>query len=211
MAGKQTTTNETPAPVVASDILKSLSPEAQALFAMQAAMLEEMKAARDIAPQAQAQAFAKINDPSNKSAPLISVLNPRGEKDFPMPRLKCEIWAPWRSRPEDHGLDREEVELFNLLEPGEYVIELVDGSQQKVVVLATRHAITGAYTRLTLSGPLSDEGKPTPLFTAEIKDRFPAMRLMLRDILGDKAKDVMTMKQEVKLVADGTLAVSVGA
>lgn len=208
MAGKQTTTVD-PAPV-AADILKGLSPEAQALFAMQAAMLEEMKKAREVAPQIQAAAFAKVNDPSNKAAPLISAVNPRGEKDFPMPRLKCEIWAPWRSRPEDHGLDREEVELFNLLEPGEYVIELTDGSPLKVVVLASRHSISGEVTRLTLSGALNDEGKPTPLFTAEIKDRFPAMRLMLRDILGEKAAHVMTMKAEIAKVQAGELAVSVG-
>lgn len=206
MAGKQTT-QDAPA---GADILKSLSPEAQALFAMQAAMLEELRASREAQPMAQAQAFAKVNDPSNKVGPEISVFNPRGQKDHRMPPLKCEIWAPWRSREGDHGLDREEVELFNLLEPGEYVIELVDGSPQKVVVIPQRHAITGALTRLTLSGPLNDEGKGTPLFTTETKNLFPATRLWLREILGDAAKGVMTMKDELKLIQRGELAVSAG-
>jgi hypothetical protein len=210
MAGKTTQTETATPALVGADILKGLSPEAQALFAMQSAMLEEMRAAREVAPHAQAQAFAKINDPSNKSGPNISTLNPRGEKDFPMPKLKCEIWAPWRSRPEDHGLDREEVELFNLLEPGEYVVELVDGTPHKVVVIPQRHSLSGALTRLTLSGALNEDGKATPLFTQESKTLFPSMRLMLREILGDKANGVMTMKQELKLIADGKLAVSVG-
>lgn len=207
MARPKTETDDTQ---TAADIVKGLTPEAQAMFLGMQALIEEMKATRESQPQAQAQAFAKINDPSNKMAPLISACNPRGEKDYPMPQLKWEVWAPWRSRPVDHGLDREEVELFNLLEPGEYLVELVDGTLQKVAVVAMRHSISGDITRLTLSGALNDEGKPTPLFTQENKGQFPAMRAMLRDILGDKAKGVMPMKEEVKLVANGELAVSVG-
>ncbi len=197
-------------PLVGADILKGLSPEAQALFAMQAAMLDEMRAAREVAPHAQAQAFAKINDPSNKSGPEISAFNPRGQKDHRMPALKCEIWAPWRSRESDHGLDREEVELFNLLEPGEYVIELVDGTPHKVVVIPQRHSLSGELTRLTFSGALNDEGKPTPLFTPETKNLFPSMRLMLREIIGDKATAVETMKVEIAKVKSGEYLVSVG-
>lgn len=193
------------------EILKGLSPEAQALFATMQATLQELKASREAQPMAMAQAQAKVNDPSNKVGPEVSVFNPRGQKDHRMPVLKCEIWAPWRSRESDHSLDREEVELFNLLQPGEYVIELVDGTPQKIVVIPQRHTISGEITRLTLSGPLNDDGKATSLFTAENKGLFPAMRLMLREILGDAAKDVLTMKQEVALITKGELSVSVGA
>ena len=204
-----------PKPDTAADMLKSLSPEAQAMVLSMQAMIDELRASRPD-PMAQALAHAKIMDPSNKVGPNISVCNPRGEKDFPMPVLKCEIWAPWRSRPQDHGLDREEVELFNLLEPGEYRVELVDGTTQRVVVLGQRHALTNEWTRLTLSGPLNDEGKGTPLFTQENKGLFPSMRLILREILAqtdqaDAAAAVMTMRQEVAKIASGELTVSQGA
>lgn len=192
-----------------------VSPDTLALIeqmrAQNEAQLEELRRARQEQPKAQAEAFAKIQNPSNVVPTGRSAFNPRGDKlnDYAMPRLKCEIHAPWKIHPEYHGLDREEVELFNLLEPGEYRIELNDGTPQKIVVVARRHAISGEFTALTMGGPLDDKGHPTALFTKELKERFPPMRTMLRDMLGARATGVLTMKQETALIAAGELTVSV--
>jgi hypothetical protein len=135
--------------------------------------------------------------------PQISAFNPRGERQYPMPRLKCEIYAPWTIDPNSHGLTREEVELFNLLEPGAYTVSLTDGDSAKVEVIADVNEATGRIEKMKL--------KPTPSWSDEHRQRFPAMATMLRDMLGDSAKGVVSMKEEQRQIANGTLAVSVSA
>jgi hypothetical protein len=148
---------------------------------------------------------------SNQAGPHISAFNPRGEKDYPMPPLKCEVNMPFPQRPGLHGFTREEVELMNLVEPGDYVIELNDGNPQRVSVIGKKNHADGRLEGLTFSGPLDpDSGRYTPLFTAENKQRFPTCANLLRQIVGAKADGVLPMKQEVALIADGTLAVSLG-
>ncbi len=156
---------------------------------------------------------------SNTQHPKISVFNPRGDKDFPMPDLKCEVNAPFPLRPGQHGLDREEVELVNLTMPGAYHVELNDGSIQEVLITGRVNKATGKVDSMRWSGPLDeDTGHPTPLFTTETRQRFPALRVMLRQILGDRdafdsddfadlygrddspAQQVMPMKIEVRKV-----------
>lgn len=150
---------------------------------------------------AQAQAFEKAQNPSLKVTTQVSHFNPRGEKDFPMPALKCEFHAPWKIHPAYHGLDREEVELFNLLEPGEYTVQGNDEAPLKLRIIARTNDATGAVERMDFK---CDQ------FTAEHKgQRLPAMRAILRDILGDKAAGVRPMTEERKLIATGKLAVSV--
>lgn len=195
---------------LSEEILKGLSPEAQALLAMQARLIDELRESRTAQPEAFARANKEINKKENAVGPAISVFNPRGEREYPLPALKCEIYAPWRIHPAYHGLTREEVELFNLLEPCESKIELVDGTDQRVVILGQRHHLTGALTRLTFSGPLNEEGKQTPLWTMESKGLYPSMVLILRQILGTKADAVVSMKQEQTSIEAGELPVSVG-
>ncbi len=126
---------------------------------------------------------------SNASHPKISVYNPRGEKDYPMPDLKCEINCPFPLRPNgQHGLDREEVTLFNLTMPGSYTIELNDGSLMPLLITGRVNKATGSVASMRWSGPLDeDTGDPTPLFTTETRQRFPSLRKILRQILGDKS------------------------
>lgn len=133
----------------------------------------------------------------------ISCFNPRGEKDFPLPKLKCEIYAPWKLTLTNHGCDREEVELFNLLEPGTYTITLNDDAPAKVDVIAARNDATGKIEQMKL--------QPTPSWSGENRQRFPAMRKMLREMLGEKADVVMTMQKERLGIASGAIPVSVSA
>ena len=67
--------------------------------------------------------------------------------------------------------------------------------------IARKNDATGALEEMTLN--------PTPPWNNEHRNRFRAMHLMLREILGDKAAGVVTMKAEKAQIADGTLAVSV--
>ncbi len=159
----------------------------------------------------QQQQLKQTAKKSNTQGPKISVFNPRGEKDYPMPRLKCEVYAPWKMSPEIHSLDREEVELFNLLEPGDYTIELTDGSSARVCVVGVRNSNTGALEKLSLLGPKDDTGLHGALFTNENKQTFPPLRSMLRQMIGQPAVQVLSMKKELAQVHAGQLAVSVGA
>jgi hypothetical protein len=162
---------------------------------------EQAKAAQTVA-----EATAKRLKPKSleiAEIPQISVFNPRGEKDFPMPTLKCDIFAPWKLSTTNHGLTREEVELFNLLEPGTYTVTLVDESTAKVDVIAARNDATGAIEQMQL--------RPTPSWSNEHRQLFPAMAKMLREMLGEKADAVMTMKKERAGIVAGAIEVSVSA
>jgi len=151
-----------------------------------------------------AQATAKRLQPKSlevSQITQISPFNPRGEKDFPMARLKCAIYAPWKIDPQGHNLTREEVDLFNLLEPGEYSFDLNDGAPATMRVVGVRNDATGVIEQLQLS--------PTPTWDNEHKGRFRSMADTLRQMLGDRASSVRSMRQEKALIADGQLAVSV--
>jgi hypothetical protein len=180
----------------------ALSPEAAALLEGFKGITNELKQSRLDAPDVQAKAMKKAMRPSNDTTHGISAFNPRGEKDFPMPPLKCEIRAPWSIHPAFHGLDREEVELFNRLEAGEYDVELNDGTVARVYVKARINEITEKLERLDM--------ETAPRWTNENKSLFPAMRVMLRSMLGDGAAGVMTMATEHRKIAAKELAVSVG-
>lgn len=156
------------------------------------------------AQQTVAQATANQLKPKSLEVAQVaqrSPFNPRGEKSFPMPRLKCEIYAPWKQEPNHHNLTREEVELFNLLDPGEYEFELNDGSPARMTVVGDKNAATGVIEKLRLT--------PEPMWNNEHKGRFRSMAETLRQMLGDRATPVRSMKREQALIADGQLAVSV--
>lgn len=195
--GKQTETD----PKDHATATAGLTPESAAMLAGFQSLVEELREARKEQPKAQAEAFAKIQNPSNVVSSGRSAFNPRGDKldDYQMPRLKCEIHAPWKIHPEYHGLDREEVELFNLLQPGEYRVELVDGSMAKVDVVAVKNETTGAIEKLRFKTN----------WTEEHKGKYPAMRKMLREMIGTPADAVMPMKTELAKIAAGELTVSV--
>lgn len=196
MAKPQTTpTDPTDVP------LTGMTPESIAMIQGFQALVQELRETRQEAPMLNAQAFEKVRNPSNVVSTGRSVFNPRGTKldDWTMPELKCEIHAPWKIHPAYHGLDREEVELFNLLEAGEYVIELNDQTPAKVAVRVIKNDITGKVEKMHLDTNWSEEHK----------GKYPAMRNMLRQMLGKKAESVWTMKEELALIKSGDLSVSV--
>lgn len=104
--------------------------------------LERLAAAFDRMASAQlegadrvAKATKLVTRPSNEAPPRISTLNPRGDKDFPRPQLKAKFLLPWEADPDT--LTREEIELLNLIIPGDYVVRRNDATKVKVAVRAT--------------------------------------------------------------------------
>ena len=146
--------------------------------------------------------IAKQNAPkNNENGPDTSVFNPRGEKDFPMPKLKCDIFAPYKlDRHGNHGLTREEVELFNLLEPGEFVIEGLDGAPIKVAVRAVKNASTDKLEKLFLDTLWDEEHFRT----------MPPARKWLREVYPKASASIMTMAEENRQIREGLLPISVG-
>jgi hypothetical protein len=166
------------------------------------------------------------------SPPLVSAFNPQGEKDYPMPRLKCEVWMPWPQTPAFHAFDWEEVELINLVEPGEYTIRLNNDELCPVVVIGTVNKVNGKLERMQFSRGWDEDARHhTALFTPENHRDFPSLRLLLRQMLGEPLPDgtvlnpvkpgrdsmtVLTLKARIartKLPAEAPnhLPVSVGA
>jgi hypothetical protein len=180
---------------------------------------ERQLAIQEQAVGVQKQQLKQTKRRSNDVGPDISPFNPRGQKDYPMPELKCEILAPWPMKPGLHGLDREEVELFNLLEPGVYTIDMTDGTQRRASVVAAKNTVTGTIEQMALAGAYDpDTRQHAALFTKEDKQLFPSMKIMLRQMLDQQGADyagVMTMREEARRIAlpegdDKKLLVSVG-
>lgn len=160
----------------------------------------------------QAAQLKQTASKSNTQGPKLSVFNPRGEKDFAMPRLKCPITFGFTVTPEFHALDREEVELFNLVEPkDDYTIELLDETKQRICVIGTKNHQSGELESMMFKGPKDDQGAYGALFSNESRTRFPALKVLLRQMLGDAADEVVTMKAERAAITRGDLAISVGA
>lgn len=172
---------------------------AQVMARMADIQEQQLKVAREGIGVQQQQA-RQTKRKSNDFGPLISPFNPRGEKDFPMPLLKCEVWYQFKMTPELHSLDREELELMNLIEPGQFTIEMNDGGTQQVCITGKANEFTGGWDSLMFRGPKDEDGNYTGLFTQEKRNRFQSTKNILRQILGDKAKDVMTMTEEKRRI-----------
>ncbi len=148
----------------------------------------------------------RAHRPSNEVVPQISVYNRRGEKDFPKPPLKCLMMLPWLA--EWESLTREEIQLLNLLEPGEYRMRRIDNSVVMVHIEVTMNYDGTKPSRLLLNHD-----------TAFNNDNFrlvPPLNDFLRSLLkqhpsaiAEAARQVMSDEEEAMLIEMGDLSVSV--
>lgn len=145
---------------------------------------------------ANADALRKSQDPSNMFAPDFSVFNPRGEKAHPRPKLKCRMFIPWEA--EWESLTREEIELLNLLEPGEFFLKRNDESRVIMTVKADINPNSGKYDRLLMNSETA--------LNNDYHWLMPPLRIWLREILKQRpatkaaARKIMTMEHEFLLV-----------
>ncbi len=185
---------------------------------LMAMLIEMRKGDQDIQNRSLKQTASK----NNARAPEISVYNPQGQKDYPMPVLQCEVLMPWPLRASDMngGLTYEEVELMNKIKPGEYVLELLDGTAVQCCVLGTKNTITGKIERLAFMGQFDAEARNySTLFSKERRNIMPSMVSTLKQVIDQMPdasyEDVLSMKERTRrthLPADDPkhLPVSVG-
>ncbi len=171
-----------------------------AIATLSAALAKLSDAQREIA-DGQNAANRKIHRPENSEVPKISAFNLRGDKDFPRPDLKCPMFIPYPAYRDD--LTREEIELLNLLEPGDYPIELNDGMMVTMTVTETLNLDKKGVSRMVLS-------HPTAFKNDNHRNLIPKAR-MLREMLAQhettrvRAEMVWTMKEEAALILAGKL------
>lgn len=168
--------------------------------------------------QMQADMQRRVHRPENQFTPNISVFNLRGDKDFPRPQLKCEMLLPWPVSKDTESLTREEIELLNLLQPGEWMILRTDRTRLKLTVRGQyKLDSTTELSRLSINhdtGFNNDNHRQMPhdwirqLAMANPKTRRAAVDVLTMDeeealILADKFNDGRT-------AAEGERVVSVG-
>lgn len=152
------------------------------------AALEKLATIAEHSQKVQQAQLKQTAPRSNAQGPRTSAYNPRGEKDFPMPELKCLMMMPYEQKPGLHALDREEVELVNLVEPGKYMVEMNDGAVRPILLVGKRNRVTGHVDQIIWQGELDeDSGHPTPLFSGHNKQEFPSLKIILRQMLGQKS------------------------
>lgn len=150
----------------------------------------------------------RAHRPSNEVVHKRSVYNLRGEtlEGYEKPKLRCVMMVPFLV--ENESVTREEVELLNLLEPGEFTIKRIDGSKVKVAISVTYGLDNVTPSRLLLTHE-----------TAFNNDNFkllPPMSDTYRQILNQTNPEarrrglaVLTMDEEAALIAAGELTVAV--
>lgn len=149
--------------------------------------------------------------PSNEVVPMISVFNRRGQllpEDAEGPRkplLKCLMMVPWLL--EWESCTREEVELANLMEAGEYTLTLNDKTRVRVVCTIDYKADQVTASRLLITHDTA--------FNKENFRRIPPLSECFRQYLRQHdpeikqfAAAVMTDEEEEALIAAGELSVS---
>lgn len=159
--------------------------------------------------QIMASETRRAHRPSNEVVPGISVFNRRGEMlpDYQKPKLKCIMMLPWLV--EWESCTREEVELLNLLQAGEYNLKRIDNSKVRCTVVIDFKVDGITPSRLVMNHD-----------TAFNNDNFklmPPMTEMLRQILRQSVdKDIMkaaaavlTDDEEEALIEAGELSISV--
>ena len=186
------------APVVEANVLQAL---VVALQQIASGQVNSQRAATEALDMA-----ARQQQPDNKFAPNISDYNPQGDRQFPRPKLKCEMFLPWEAEAE--SLTYEEIELLNLLEDGEYMIKRNDGAKVKVVVKLKMNT-NGTPDVLMMNSEAA--------FNDENHWMMPGLTIILRQILESRphtrtaAQKIYTMDTRVVMVESGELAVSVGS
>lgn len=167
--------------------------------AMERLSVAQVQGAQIIADEAK-----RAHRSSNEVVHQRSVLNPRGERDFPKPRLKCPMMIPWFA--DQDSLTREEVELLNLLIPGEFVVMRNDGTKVKLACKIDYALDEVTPSRLLLNHETA--------FNNDHKTWMPPLPIMLRQILNSReetkqvAAAVLTMDEELALIAAKQLEVS---
>jgi hypothetical protein len=122
----------------------AIPPEMQAIVA---AMAKSMAEAMVSAQTEGAKAISQMNGPRDNpmGAPLVSSLNPQGERDHPRPEFHCATYFCGMEQ-EREACSVDEITLLNLIETGRYRVRKSDGS---LAVMTVYPEIDSASERMT--------------------------------------------------------------
>lgn len=129
--------------------------------------------------------------PENKTIPETSEANPLGERDFPRTALlKCDMWIGVIQDDDDRSVVRvrqyepgentvAELLAMNLIQPGEYLVKMLDETTMPVKVVAQKNQATGATERMIIAYPILHLGKKS-----QTKNMIPGIVSVVRQITG---------------------------
>ncbi len=141
--------------------------------------------------------------PENDQAPMVSTLNPLGDRDNPRPGFKCEMWAgvigdkdgrviPF-AKYEPHECSVYEQIALNVLSPGEKMIEMKDGSDMLVKIVGVHNQATQALEKLVIGVP-----QKHVMRKSDTKNAVPGIVSIAKQVTGHdfspKALDLGTLK-----------------
>lgn len=192
--------------MAAKQATNATDPNVTDMMAKLAAALERVSEASIEGAKIQAAESRRIHRPSNDVVPMTSTLNPRGQRDFPKPPLKCVMLIPWLA--DYDSLTREEVQLLNLLEPGTFVVRKMDGTKVKIDVQITYGLDEVTPSRLLMNHETA--------FNNDNHKWMPPLVDLLRQIhhasknatVRAQAAAVLSQDEEEALIASGELTVS---
>lgn len=160
----------------------------------------------------------RAHRPSNEVVPQVSVFNRRGvllsadDAGPHKPPLKCAMMVPFLI--EWESCTREEVELLNLLQPGEYRLSLIDKSRVKVGIRID-YKLDGVTPSRLLLNSQGENGEPGSAFNNDNFRLLPSLADMLRQVLRQHDKEtvalataVMSDEEEEALIGAGQLRIS---
>lgn len=182
--------------------------QAEGLVKALAPALERMADATLAGAKLQADETKRAHRPSNEVLPKISAFNRRGEtlEGYVKPKLKCRMDIPWSLR--DEELTREEVELFNLLEPGTYQVKRIDSSKVQMEIAIRYGLDQRTPSHLVMNNETA--------FNNDHKNLMPSLADIARQMLRQHdpairklAAAVMSDEEEEALIECGELATSV--
>jgi len=143
---------------------RPIPPPSLQVAAVQALTVEDLtkivaagvKAATEAQADPLAQAMKSALKPENAFYPAVSVFNPLGDRDHARPPLRC-LFTLFDGIPIDGTTEtREEIDLFNQLQPGDYSVTRSDGSRMPFLVREHRNDL-GVLQRVNISFPYRDE------------------------------------------------------
>lgn len=138
---------------------------------------------------AMAESHRRLVKPENDAAsiPRVSAFNPRGDRDFPRPKLKCRKVLQCGFPFEEKAATYEELERMNMLidvlvkckregkQLPEFMVSKADGSQARVTLETKWNEISGHLEELQVNYPVK---------TIDMRTGLYSFLLMLNEMLG---------------------------
>lgn len=150
----------------------------------------------------------RAHRPSNEIVPMRSVFNRRGQtlSGYTKPVLRCPMFMPWQL--DNDSLTREEVQLLNLLEAGEFPIKRSDASIVRLQIQIAMNVDNVTPTTVIMNHETA--------FNNDSHGQMPSLENILRQVLRQSspaaraaAAAVLSDEEEEAMIAAGELTVSV--